>query len=96
MVSAVTRYASARHLPIYAGSQPSTDLSISWIHTRKVNLANELYFWWLVGILVTAVHLQGVDSILMDTLKPDVSTVLKWRNERVSYMRRAKYCAIPV
>jgi hypothetical protein len=81
---------------MYHNSQANTDLSIPWINTREVDLADELYFWWLIGILITAVHLQGVNSILMNTLKLEISTVLKWRIKAVSYMRRAEYCTIPV
>jgi hypothetical protein len=62
---------------MYNSSQAGTDLSIPWINTREVDFTDELYFWWLIGIFITAVHLQGVNSILMNALKLEISTVLK-------------------
>ncbi len=81
---------------LYHSPGASTDLSIPWINTREVDFANELYFWWFIGILITAVHLQGVDSVLMDTLEIEISTILKRQNKGVSHVRRAKYGTIPV
>jgi hypothetical protein len=55
-----------------------TNLSIPRINAWKVYFANELYSWWFVGVIVTAVHLHRVDAVFMDALyaKP-VSTVLR-------------------
>jgi hypothetical protein len=74
----MARYPSAGHVLMYHSPQPSTDLSIPGINTREVDFADELYFWWFIGIFVAAMHLQGVDSILMHALKLEISKVLKW------------------
>lgn len=46
-----------------------TDRSVSWVDTRQVDFGYELYQRWLVGILITAVHLEAVDSVFVDTLR---------------------------
>jgi hypothetical protein len=45
-----------------------TNHAISWVNARQVDFADELDGGWLIGILVAAVHLEGVDSILVDAL----------------------------
>jgi hypothetical protein len=45
-----------------------TDHAISCTNTREVDLIDELDGRWLVRILVTAVHLERVDSVLVDAL----------------------------
>lgn len=42
--------------------------TVSGRHTGKVDFGNELDGGWLFGILVAAVHLQGVNTVLMDAL----------------------------
>ena len=42
--------------------------AISGVDTREVDLVDELDSGWLVGVLITAVHLEGVDSVLVNTL----------------------------
>lgn len=45
------------------------NLSIPRVDAGQIDFADELDGWGLVGILVAAVHFQGVDSVLMDALK---------------------------
>lgn len=49
------------------------DLAISWVDTGQIDFADELDGRWLVWILVAAVHLQGVDSVLVDALEDSQS-----------------------
>ena len=42
--------------------------AILGVDTGDVDLTDELDGRWLVGVLVTAVHLEGVDSVFVDTL----------------------------
>lgn len=49
------------------------DHAISWVDTREVDFVNELDGRRLVGILITAVHFQGVDSVLVNALQTHVS-----------------------
>lgn len=51
-----------------AGKFGGVDGSVSWIDTGQVNFGNELDERWLVRILITAVHLEAVDSVFMDTM----------------------------
>lgn len=44
------------------------DLAVPWVDAGQVDLGDELDLWWLVWVLVAAVHLQGVDSVLVDGL----------------------------
>jgi hypothetical protein len=44
------------------------DHAISWVHTRKVDLVDELDSRWLVGVLIAAVHLERVDPVFVNTL----------------------------
>jgi hypothetical protein len=46
-----------------------TNHAISWVDARQVDLADKLDGGWLVGVLVAAVHLEGVDSVLVHALK---------------------------
>jgi hypothetical protein len=55
---------------------PYTDHAISWVNARQVDFANELDSGWLIGILVAAVHLEGVDSVLVDALRKHLSVLL--------------------
>lgn len=50
-----------------------THNAISRANARKVDFADELDSGWLIRILIAAVHLQGVDSILVDTLHGNIS-----------------------
>lgn len=43
--------------------------AILWVDTRQVDLVLELDGRWLVWVFVTAVHGQGVDSVLVDALR---------------------------
>ena len=43
-------------------------LAVPWIDARQVDLGDELDLWWLIWVLIAAVHLQGVDSVLVDAL----------------------------
>jgi hypothetical protein len=45
------------------------DGSVPWIDTWQVDFGYELDERWLVRILITAVHLEAVDSVFMDTLE---------------------------
>jgi len=45
-----------------------THLAVPRIDTWQIDLAYKLDGWWLVGILITAVHLEGVDSVLVNAL----------------------------
>ena len=71
--------------------------AISWVNARKVDFVDELDGWWLVRILIAAVHLQGVDSILMDTL-PYILLVTAdmWQRGSWTYVGRTEDCAVPV
>lgn len=75
-----------------------TDLPISRVDTREIDFVDELYSRWLVGILIATMHLQGVDSVLVNALRESYGQsklkVLKFC--KVAYVRRAKDCAIPV
>jgi len=51
-----------------AGKLGGVDSAISWVDTRQVDFCNELDDGWLVRILITAVHLETVDSIFVDTV----------------------------
>jgi len=42
--------------------------AISWVDTRKVDLGDELDSGWFVGVLITAVHLERIDPILVDAV----------------------------
>lgn len=44
------------------------DDTISWVDTREIDLVDELDSGWFVWVLITAVHLQGVDSVLVNAL----------------------------
>jgi len=55
------------------------DLAISWVDTGQIDFADELDGRWLVGILVAAVHLQGVDSVLVDALEDSQSVFVHLR-----------------
>lgn len=48
--------------------RPPTDLSILWVDTWKIDFVDELNSWWLVRVVIAAVHLERVDSVLVDTL----------------------------
>lgn len=43
-------------------------LAVPWIDARQVDLGDELDLWWLIWVLIAAVHLQGVDSVFVDAL----------------------------
>lgn len=47
----------------------STYHTISRTNTREVDLVDELDRWWLVWVLITAVHLERVDPILVHALQ---------------------------
>ena len=47
------------------------------VNARQVDFADELDGGWLIGILVAAVHLEGVDSVLVDALKKHLSVLLR-------------------
>lgn len=46
----------------------STDLSVLSIDAWEVYLIDKLDGRWLVWIVIAAVHLKGVDSVLVDAL----------------------------
>ena len=46
-----------------------TNHAVSWINARQVDLRLELDSRRLVRILLTAVHLNAIDTILMNTLR---------------------------
>jgi hypothetical protein len=73
-----------------------TNHAISWVNARQVDFADELDGGWLIGILVAAVHLEGVDSILVDALKKHLSASALSKRSVRAYVGRTKYCAIPV
>lgn len=63
-----------------------TDLSVPWVDTWKVDFIDKLNRWWFIGVLVAAVHLKGVDPVLVNTLQMNaaVSLEFSWssRNRR--------------
>lgn len=59
-------YKSARSR-IYA--QYEADLSIPWIDARQVDFADKLDRRWLVRVVITAVHLQRINSVLVHALE---------------------------
>jgi len=46
------------------------DYAVSWVDAGKVDFIDELDGGWLIGVLISAMHLEGVDSVLMNAL-PD-------------------------
>lgn len=46
------------------------DLAVRLVNAGYVDFRDESYFWRLVGIVITAVNLEGVYAILMDALEP--------------------------
>lgn len=43
-------------------------LAVPWVDARQIYLRDKLDLRWLIWVLIAAVHLQGVDSVLVDTL----------------------------
>jgi len=66
-----------------AGQFGRVDNTISWANARKVDFADELDSGWLVRILIAAVHLQGVNSILMDTMWRTKNSAIPVRHQEV-------------
>lgn len=50
-----------------------TNLSISRIDAWKVDFIYKLYCRRLIGILISAMHLEGIDTVLVDTLSRRVT-----------------------
>lgn len=42
--------------------------AVSCVYAGEVDLVDELDSGWLVGVLVAAVHFEGVDSVFVDAL----------------------------
>lgn len=59
------------------GQFGGVDNTIPWVDAGKVHFTYKLDRWWLIWILVTAVHLYRVNSVLMDTLEHMVSVLLQ-------------------
>jgi len=51
-----------------AGKFGGFNHAVFWIDTGQVDFSFELDDRWLVGILITAVHLEAVDSVLVNTV----------------------------
>jgi len=51
-----------------AGQLGRIDRSISRVDAGEVDFSNELDKGWLVRVLITAVHLEAVDSVLVDAV----------------------------
>ena len=63
------------------------DHAISWVDTRQVDLVDELDGRWLVGVLITAVHLQGIDSVLVNALPKNLVSYCKCLETRLVNVR---------
>jgi len=44
------------------------DYAVSWVDAGKVDFIDELDGGWLIGVLISAMHLEGVDSVLMNAV----------------------------
>jgi hypothetical protein len=55
--------------PPILGVPKCTDRSISRVDAGEVDFSNKLDKGWLVRVLITAVHLEAVDSVLVDALR---------------------------
>jgi hypothetical protein len=71
------------------------NLAISRIYTRKVDLVDKLEGRRLIGIMITAVHLEGINSVFVNALHGIVSLCVCMQGW-VTYVGRTKDCAIPV
>lgn len=49
--------------------QYEADLAISWVDAGQVDLADKLDRWWLVGVVIAAMHLQRVNPVLVHALE---------------------------
>lgn len=58
-----------------AGQLLGVDDAITRVHARQIDLANELYRGRLIGVVGTAMHLEGVDSVLVDALSKGCQTL---------------------
>lgn len=56
-----------------AGQFGGVDHAVPWVDAGQVHFTYELDRWWLVRILVAAVHLHRVNSVFVDTLEQKIS-----------------------
>jgi len=54
------------------GEYAYTYHTILWVDTRQVDLVLELDGWRLIRVFVTAMHREGVNSVLVDALGEDL------------------------
>lgn len=55
--------------------QYEANLSIPWVDAGQVDFADKLDRRWLVRVVIAAVHLQGIDSVLVHALKGMISVL---------------------